>query len=72
MNLALSCFLGDWAVRAVLKISAVLPKYPTFEGCRFFDIFMGKKNTKLSQNESQKTCFCVPEHKHSFYSTWVM
>ena len=30
MNLALFCLLADWAVKAVLKISTVLLKYPTF------------------------------------------
>ena len=34
--------LADWAVRAVLKISAVLLKYPIFEGV-FFSYFDWKQ-----------------------------
>ena len=32
MNTVHLCFWADWAVRAVLKISAALIKYPTFGG----------------------------------------
>ena len=46
MNLVHLCFGADWANMAVLKISAVLLKYPTF-GVDFFHICMGKTNKKL-------------------------
>ena len=36
---------ADWAVRAVLKISALLLKYPTFE--RFFSGFHVQNNYKI-------------------------
>ena len=38
-------FWADRAVLEVVKISAILVKYPFFEG--FFHISMGKTNTKL-------------------------
>ena len=34
--------LADWAVRAILKITAIFLKYPFFEGA-LFHIFMGKQ-----------------------------
>ena len=36
INLVLLLFWADWAVRALLKISAVLLKYPTFEVVSYF------------------------------------
>ena len=45
MNLVHFCFLADLAVRAVLNISAVLLKHPTFGG--IFHIFIGKTNKKF-------------------------
>ena len=55
------------------KISIVFAK----EGCRFFILSWAKQvqncdPTKLGQNKAQKTHFCVPEHKHTFYSTCVI
>ena len=41
-----SCIKADWAVRAALKISAILLKYPTFEGI-FKNIFMVQPDKKL-------------------------
>ena len=41
MNYAFCCFAPDWAIGAVMKILAVLLKYPTFEG---FFYFHGKNN----------------------------
>ena len=35
-------FWADWAVRSVLKICAILLKYPTF-----FDFLMSKRSTKI-------------------------
>ena len=37
--------LADWAVRAVLKISAVLLKYPIFEGGFFFIFWLETNST---------------------------
>ena len=34
MNLVPFCFRAVWAVRAILKISAILLKHPAFEGAR--------------------------------------
>ena len=42
MNTVHLCFWADWAVRAVLKISAALLKYPTFGGG-----FHGKNKYKI-------------------------
>ena len=42
MNIVRLCFWADWAVRAVLKISAALTKYLTLGV-----IFMRKTYTKL-------------------------
>ena len=47
MNVVLLLFFGPIGLSgAVLKTSAVLLKYPTFEGV-FFHICKGKTNTKL-------------------------
>jgi hypothetical protein len=40
MNLADFCFWADKAVKAMLKVFAILQKYPTFESVFFF---MAKK-----------------------------
>ena len=40
-NLVPFCFWADWAVRAELKISAILLRYLTFEGC-FSSYFIGQ------------------------------
>ena len=42
MNIELFLFSANWAVRALLKSSAILLKYPTF-----VHIFMKKTNAKL-------------------------
>ena len=62
MNYAFCCFAPDWAIGAVMKILAVLLKYPTFEG--FFFIFMEKTTRKLEflyiVADSEKTVnFCL-------------
>ena len=41
MNLLPPCFWADWAVRVVMKISAVLLEYPTFRG--LFSLFSRAK-----------------------------
>ena len=56
INLVL--YWADWVVRAVLKISAILLKYPSFERGVF----------KFSW--ANKVSFCVPENKPSIHSTW--
>ena len=45
MHLVLFYFWADWAVRAVLKISALFLNYPTFE--RFFSGFHVQNNYKI-------------------------
>ena len=36
------CFWADWVIRGILKMSAILLKYPIFEVV-FFHLFMGEK-----------------------------
>ena len=45
MNLVDFCLLADWAVRAVLKMSAILIKYPN---CFFFIFSWAKQGDNLS------------------------
>ena len=59
MNLVIICFRDNWTLRAAMKISSVLLKYPTllptFEGS-FFILSWTKKNQNLS--------FCILQSVH--------
>ena len=64
VNYAFCCFAPDWTIRAVLKISAVLLKYPTFESFSF-NIFTRKLEFLfIVAYLVRKLSFVCQEHKN--------